>query len=1443
MLRQAFIEVAPPVANLLARAEEGIERSDWKFAIDSLQRVIEDPQRSLVRREDVSDEAGAVFESARLQALRRLASLPPEGLQAYRLLFDGKAKSLYRQAVDTHDSSKLWRIVTQYFLTRHGDLAADTLASWELDAGRSASVIGLVEAIRNIYPDSKLPQARLVGKLAAAYTLLGRSDIAKKTISDYLTQSPASSADSWLSQTYIDISNQRNLHFERDRQAESWPTVGGTAERTGAMLFVEPSFDKPTPWRFNLPDAWSAIWGRILTQESHDRMVLPFSQIVTDKKRLFVRTATGVIALDLEDLSKLWEYSEGEVVVVDRSQPPSSIDASFDRASEPPDLDNQVSAAISVAGGLVYMLEGSLPPTVSVRPNPAMKTSVFWHAGARKLLALSARTGEIVWTVGLDAGPNAVWADVAFRAAPLEAEGKLWVPFTRRTQYYVAVLDPLTGALLKRIALCSVSVPPIALRRTIELAYSDGTVIAPTEEGVVVAIDTADYSLRWANQYMAKPFGTRNLGDPTGYWLPSSPVIVDGRVLLTSIETGRLHCFDLVTGEMLWQVAVDGGQYIVAAAMGKVWLGGRMISCLSLDNGSRLWATETATTMTGRAGLSGSRILVPVRDGLLTLDAFTGDRLSGGALVDGEPPLGNLLCLRSSLYSLDPAGVRRFPDFERLYPETKAFYESNNADVSATLHLAQLELLKGDASRAYQLLTEPSLDLKGETDAHLVGRVEHALVEALLELAKRPGSALDDRLTLLQQASAYAKSSQDMFRCQMGTVDELLRMGQLQEAYQRAFDYGLSKEAKRHIAIGANLSMQARYAVAIHLRKRYEQLSADSRVEIEDWIGQQCASALKVWRESKPTVSLSRRLRALADLDSTRKFAPELLIELANWNLGRRRYERAQLELDACARLKPDRELALLTEVVLARLLAEPYQFVRSTLRAKLADLERQYKGSKLPLRWKHVWNVPGVTDDSQTLEDWIESVRDSLDMKALDVSLPSLVGTDLQFNEINEPLWVKKIPNRGPVPRLVEFVGGRPRALADQVLYYDKDDIIASLSPADGGAERWQAPLRLPGTFQDKAVSAGSINIHGCRIVADGQTGIINTYQGLFAFGLRTGKRLWVYPQHALGSKHPSQRTHPTMAVSDGMLAASVAPGQLMLVRLSDGQLLWRRSLRGETIGQVAIQDGVVIVVDDDNERVHLIRLSDGRLIDLVRFNQHNRKGDDVELVWDGGLVIGPDRRNGTNLLVAYDIQTGQVSWKSEIDKPLVGLFSPAPRYVIAGLLLGYVRLLDSATGELIVEHRITKARRITGGVFVDGLLVARELDWNQQRNDTKPTLYGLDLATGDNLWQRDGLATQLGRVRPMRVVGRILPIVMLQSDPVDRRKLGLLSVGFLDTRSGELIGSKRKIGRSSATIQFDGDLDWWDDTLVVGTNEGLTAFALNSDNNVTNQRGGSVD
>ena len=96
-------------------------------------------------------------------------------------------------------------------------------------------------------------------------------------------------------------------------------------------------------------------------------------------------------------------------------------------------------------------------------------------------------------------------------------------------------------------------------------SYADGILICPTSAGAVVAVDLAGQRLRWGYRYghgksdgqsrqmqmqmmWNMRFGNYQGIPQSSCWHDAAAVIVDGRVLLTPVETDALCCLNLFSG-------------------------------------------------------------------------------------------------------------------------------------------------------------------------------------------------------------------------------------------------------------------------------------------------------------------------------------------------------------------------------------------------------------------------------------------------------------------------------------------------------------------------------------------------------------------------------------------------------------------------------------------------------------------------------------------------------------------------------------------------------------------------------------------------------------------------------------------------------------------------------------------------------------------------------
>ncbi len=972
----AVIDVSAPLANLLVRAEEGIARRDWKFAIDSLQRIIDHSGGSLVPRAETAGDREIVYESMRRQATRRIATLPPQGLATYRLLYDGKAKRLFDRARAASDAAGLRAVVDRYLLTRYGDDAADLLASWALDAGRSVEAARVLEDLRELIPDPDVPERLVAAKLAAAYVQLGDLDKADAVVAS-LKQLPSQTSADWLANLTRTLARDPASVSPSANDVRAWPTLGGSSTRTGRMPAVAPDLVDPLPWIFRLPGPAGKLWPRALPTDLRDPLVLPASNLVADDERLFVRTLRGCAALDVESLSLKWiapptdfDPDTGEALLLGSGSSSDQGESLADRV-----FADQVAESITVTNGLVLTIErqrtevllgGQDAASGVTLPGIGLRDTGGPGEGATVLVARDSATGVVQWERGRTSDVADPLGDVDFRAVPLGVDDDLWVPYIAHGDLFLGVLSAEDGSSIADILLCSISIRDLeAARRgrreyflgeALTPAYAQGVVFVPSGHGVLFAADATQRQLRWANRYRQSSGGPQGRSSQgLNGWLSSPPVVAGGLVLLAPSGDDKVLAFSAATGFLRWSARVSGGSYIIAADEGRVWLGGTSVTCLSVLDGTQLWSTSPTSVPSGRGVLAGDVIYVPTVEGLVAMDAASGDNVRGQALPLSAVPLGNLLCLRSSMFSLEPSSVRRYPDLGRLYPEMRERHAGAPADVGVSLQLGWLEVLRHQPGRALDLLDAiPQAAL--EQDHKQLDDVAHLRVEALLASAEQPTVDPSEASSMLRRAQQAARTSADRLRSGLALADRLDATGLRAETCRTLWEIGLSSDADRAISLGDDVEGDARHFIARRLRQVEPKLRDDEVAAIQQYVEEEVARAVRVLslstqgrdrsrspRDAADARRAAARLRRVADVSPRSRSCQYALIELAGYRLARQQLEQAEQLLSNVARSDLDADATITALMHLARLYAEPAQQQPALLGTCLDELDRRF--------------------------------------------------------------------------------------------------------------------------------------------------------------------------------------------------------------------------------------------------------------------------------------------------------------------------------------------------------------------------------------------------------------------------------------------------------------------------------------------------------------------
>lgn len=1434
-----IVELSAPIQNLFDRAEEGVARSDWKFAIDSLQRIIDNPEGSLTRREDLMGNA-EVYESARGRAIRRLASLPPEGISAYRLLYDGRAKGIFERAFQARDAAALRTTVQRYPLTAYADDAAELLASWALDEGRAAEAAALLEGISVTHPESDLPATRVKGKLAAAYARLGRVEDATAALNSVKVESAPQEEDSaWLSDVVAQITGYEDRLREDHTETADWPMTGGSPQRSGGMPAVTPALNREAPWSYDQQTVEYSYWARQAVNGKEDSLPLPAAQMVAAEGRLFIRTGRGCAALNADDLALIWNAPLAQESSRIRAELRRENGRIIRDTGELPGrtADDEVGGGIAVAHGLVFTIEnfgqsGEIKERNEAVMLPRLGFMTRDISGrSTRLVAREVRTGAVRWSRGRGGEGTDPLGTVDFRGMPIPVGADLWVPYIRQNDLWLGVLDPRDGALRHNVLLCAVSHPQTASDRALYLAYADGVVYAASGHGAVFAVDVAERTPMWAAAYVeTQRSGPQRIAPDVDNGKPrlsSAPIPVGGLVLVAPPDQTELFAFDRNSGEVRWRLDFDAGSYLVAARKDRFWIGGTELTCHQAIDRRVRWRKKLEEPATGRAILAGNRLMVPTLSGVSIFDAATGETATSEPLPYPSTPLGQLLALNHSLYSFDSIGVRRFVDLERLYPAALTAHEAAPHDAAAAVRLARLELLRGEARRARALLlalTPRSL----EDGDNVKIAVAKTLVRASLTLALEADLSETEVLAVLDEAETRAWDTEDRVSCALAKADYLIQGDKYSEAATALWKLALSADAEGLRALGPAVTGQGRIVITSRLETILPKLDHETRAAFAQRVRQSLDDAGARLTGSQVREGI-RQLRAIADLPSVDGSMELALLRLARALVEERgQCEAGEQLLWECRRRTQEKGFAAAALVRLTELrMALPFE--HSVILTPLLDeLERDFGDVALPA-------TVDAPASGAGLRDWIAEKRAKLPGGASDAANLEPPGSFKVFDPSPAWTWQPNAPARSPqmmmaerprLPRFVRFEQPPVGVLADRVLLFDDDEEAMLAVGLKNRAALWEAPLRRPGTFPDEnGPWKGQVITSLRRAGADGQTGVICGHEGVFAVGLLTGKRLWLRPYETMTPFGHLGMREVTTAVGGGMVATMLRAGTLTALRCADGTLLWERDLRAEPVTYVRLMGEAVATLDDLLERVTLVSRVDGRLIKQLRFRQPDPTRLMVGLVHTGGVLCGPQRtEGGEDELVGYQVRTGEQAWRVKLDKPLANLFEPAEGFVGMALLGGEVRVLRAADGEVMSHRAVPGAQIVIDGVLLDGLFLTRHAPGSGGMANSE--LNAVDAATGEPLWKRGDIRALAGMTDHLRGHGGQL-VVVVDYLPAGT-KVKRVGLSIIDVRTGQSVGPIADLPQVDPRVPFDGEIGVWPDAVVVQIRDAMYGFAL---------------
>ncbi|MEP0844436.1 MAG: PQQ-binding-like beta-propeller repeat protein [Phycisphaerae bacterium] len=1393
----AVLHPSEEATTLMSRANQGLEREDWKLVIDSLQRIIELPG------EHVLTADGKVYESARRHAHRRIAQLPPEGLAAYRLMYDGEAAALLAQAVERHDADALRGIVDRYLITRSGDDAAMTLAEWLMDEGQFAAAAAVIQLIQALYPDSDLPAGVISARLAVCYAGLGRSQRAEALLKDVPALPAGLDPEQWK-QRLADVAAflKNPIKDKEVGDPSSWALAYGRPTRDGLMPLVEPSFADHVPWVVPL-NVCSRDELAALEDDARQKGLLPGATMVVDDRLLVVKAGPVLQALDVDTFEVVWRRgpgsTTGESAIVDEPSSPFGFQADpSERIDNSPAarrlLRDSVGSGVALAYGLVLTVEWAGDPPQNDRPYqrgyPGPQTTY-----PNRIVAYALKDGKPVWETSSRPGENRLGA-VEFLSVPVPVNGLLFAPCRVNTDLYGVLIDPATGRMIRHMYLCGTGGGAFDSLYALQPCVADGVVYIPTGRGVVIALESASGSIRWVVRYEGAP--SYLIEDR---WLPTPAIAVADSVLVAPQDADYLLCIDRATGEIRWRAERDKCLYVLGANDRHAWLGGPELVQLDVETGKRVWA-RPAGEPSGRGAICGDRVYLPTTRGLRAFKAAGGEPIALPQPPAGPLILGNLLACNTTLYSTDLSATREFPDLVRGYEEAVARHRADRRDPANAIRLARLELLRRAPARALDALADLPADLE-QTHRRRFEQAAHMKVVSMLELSASDEVSSEQARRLLEQARAISVSPQDAIDSALALGDYLRREERPLEACSQYLSLILSREGDAMISDGEDFQQRARGVAVRRLADVVKTLEPEPKARFEETL----RNAL-VLAEAKRDVAAAGWLAESGALGAV---SCEAEVMLGRWAVQDLRFEQAEACFNRAIRRSSSAALTAEAVARLAALYVQPDELHLPVWASGLVDrLEREFGAVELPADVLDVdYVVSAATRPAQTRTlpgaRIASMLRERVNPAMLARHQAELAPATVRG--LDPPRIIVRA--RGTRPLLVRETGIEP--LADRLLTLVDGTRVDARTLADDSV-LWPADLRLldemavESRAPDQVGGSSPAPATAARGLVDGQILIVHSAYGIHAVGLLTGRRLWSRKFEPPVSMAPERGgTDTCLWVQDGYVLSINRFGELEVAQASAGdRVLWRRRQSGRRWTAVRARGQYIVAVDGRREQADVFRLADGRFLGTATFEQPGGQAA-VNLSLFDDVICGPV---SAHQVAAFELETpGVERWRVATESELFQAFKPTGELLAVADRAGRVQLIDPRTGKPAMNAVRVEAcgEGIRDGSVSDGVfyVCGYRKRGSDDNNPDRLGLAAIRVSDRKVLWQRDDLGpgTWLNQ-EVLECSANAIPLVTRvgsggnqQLRTINSSEGAVLEVTLLDKAGGKPLGEPMEV------------------------------------------------
>lgn len=779
---------------ILEKATEFFAKDRWEDGIEFIQGLLEGTAKVEIGPDHLNDPRYSVYSGdSRLYipftefCQDLLASLPPEGLEVYRGLTDGRAGEAFDKAAAQLDQTRLEELSRLYFATSYGPKILSLLADLATLHGDLPKAIHLRDRLLRSYPDldASVAEALRLRQLQA-FALMGDLAAFEDDYREMRMMAPDSryrvAGDLVPLDKLPDLPAFHIREASLLNEAENTPRTLGNAEGMDLTHLV-PMWD----FRFTDPDPYSlrrkntnsrtTFWmggqGAMYVPGNKDARPGIFGTAFGPghERRLAVKDHESLVILDM--LSGI----------------PVARDPDGGHKKKGPRVSNNNRNQLRVrlpsndyAQQKVGIVDGDLYLTVKNKVSTGRTNTFPFRNQLERYLPADGS-----WEVLSEASPTKGMGPVYYEGPPVGYGEWLYAPVRKKKTYGLAKLRRSDGKLESVVTIHSggsrylrpPAVSPVRVGHQI---------IQLTNAGCVASFSLPNLELRWLRRYetwmrLQSPprvirSNTRRMWsgirtEKLRFWDPVDPIVVGDKIVLAPVDADTLICLDVQSGTLEWILPRSEKKgrkvrfkQILGPAEGRIYLIGDHIQCVDVPSGKRMWEAEIGSgavyqaigdKVEGLGTLVGNKILLPLASGKVavfaTEDGQFEQLLVLPALRLGEEGVEapfNLQVDGPVLLALSEVRVAAFTVPESLL-----------ASARDDLDRVDRLLVSGRGEAARQLLGNLLVAKKLNGEEAVRGRELYIRLAGETSHALKKEKKLDKALTLLDDAEAKLGASRD----------------------------------------------------------------------------------------------------------------------------------------------------------------------------------------------------------------------------------------------------------------------------------------------------------------------------------------------------------------------------------------------------------------------------------------------------------------------------------------------------------------------------------------------------------------------------------------------------------------------------------------------------------------------------------------------------------